>query len=111
MNKDKNIVSDVSQLTTIPYQTLEKLIDTFEMCICHSVLETSLEHENICVCDIGLGTLSLCLDKNSISYKFIPSSNFEKKLINTFKHKTSPLIDIVETTLKDRIVNTYKDLI
>lgn len=108
---NNNIIEDVSQLTTIPLASLNKISALEINCICHAVQESMLAQENITSVDIGIGKLLLCQETSGIRYKFIPSSELEKSLIETLTNRKSPLISQVEETLVSRIVKTYKDLL
>ena len=74
-----DIINDLSTLTTIPYVSLERLVDLSVACISHSIEESLLDDETYTVVDIGVGRLSIKVEDNTILYKFIPST---KLLIN-----------------------------
>lgn len=108
MNK---LTSDLSMVTSISKLSLDKLVDKSIMCICHSVEETILSKECMTAVDIGLGTLYIKCEGNDIKYKFIPSKKLEENICSTVLNKESPLVYTLETTLKTRIENAYKELL
>lgn len=105
-----NLIDDLSTLTTIPPATLRKLADKSIASIAYGVQENMLNCNNITSIDIGIGTLNILADDTQIMYKFIPSKQLEKAITNTVLDGKSPLIHELETTLRDKVVNVYKDL-
>ena len=51
------------------------------------------------------------IEDENIKFKFIPSSKLENGIKYAITSGESPLINKVELLLKDRICNTYKDLL
>lgn len=106
-----DVIEEVSALTTIEKKTLSKLEEKFEWCICDGLYRDSLMNNNKCFFDIGLGTIGIDYSSgSSIKYKFIPSKDFEKTVINTLTNKESPLVLKTEQSLVKKITDTYKDL-
>ena len=105
-----NLLNDLSIITTIPQATLTKLTDKSIWCICNSLEEAILKLESIAEIDLGIGKLLLGIEDNSLEYKFIPSPKLESNIIKTIKDKKNPLINQLESSLADRIINVYKDM-
>lgn len=106
-----DVVEEVSTLTTIEKKTLTKLEEKFEWCICDGLYKQTLLNNNKCFFDLGLGTLGIDYSNGtSIKYKFIPSKDFEKAVINTLTKKQSPLVAKTEQSLVKKITDAYKDL-
>ena len=105
------LINDLALLTTISVNALSLLNDRALSCICHSVYENLLSAEPLTSIDIGIGTLYIKCEEDEIKYKFIPSKKLEECVSLTVQDKCSPLVHQVETTLKDRIESTYKDLL
>mgnify|MGYP003304975037 FL=1 len=61
--------------------------------------------------DLGIGILYIKFEGNEVKYKFIPSKKLEENISFTVLHKQSPLVFSLETALKDRIENAYKELL
>lgn len=108
MNKLRD---DLSNLTTIPKQSLDRLADLSELCICSTVGESIALGENVSSINIGIGTLSILACDDCVKYKFSPSKTLEDRIVNMIKTGKNPLVDEIETKIIDRIVNTYKDLL
>jgi hypothetical protein len=107
----KRIVDDVSTLTSISKLALENLVEKCNICICHDVFEEVSVGNDLIDIDIGIGMLYIKLEDGMIKYKFIPSKKLEESVQKTVSNKESPLVGILDTTLKDRIENAYKNLL
>lgn len=107
-----SLTEDLSLLTTIPVPNINKLLGTKSIyCICSDVEETALQNKQITEIDIGIGTLTIFVDDESIQYRFTPSKKLENSIKKTIINKHNPLVEKAEQTLTQRIVNTYKDYI
>ena len=106
-----NLIDDLVKVTTIQKATLDRLCNISVNCIGHSLCESIANNENISEISIGIGTLLLKLEDNTISYKFIPSNKLENTLIKAAQDKESPLTREVEKSIVDKIERTYKDLL
>lgn len=106
-----NSIDDLQQLTTIPKASLQKVFNLLDSCICHNILETIENGENLIEIDIEIGRLIINIEGNSIKYKFIPSAQFEQHIKNTVIFKISPLVENIEKSLAKKITDTYKDLL
>lgn len=109
--KQYSLLDDLSTLTTIPYTSLEKLVDKSVYCICNDVVETILGDEKVITIKIGIGTLKMEITDSTVIYRFEPSKDLESNINKTIQDKKSPLVDVAEKTLVKKIVNTYKDFI
>ena len=105
-----NLNQDLSQLTTIPKLQFDNINKVQVNLICHYVAETVAEQESVTEIDLGIGTLYIKVDGEDVKYKFIPSHKLENGVKYAITTKESPLILDVESILKDRICNAYKDL-
>lgn len=105
------LIEDISALTTISQNALSNLMTKVQFCICHCVYEGIIEGKNPVDIDIGVGTLYIKFEEDEIKYKFIPSKKLEESVSCTVMNKVSPLVDEVDATLKNRIENTYKNLL
>lgn len=105
-----DVISDMSNLTTLPISLLQQLSDKVEFIILHSIYESIICHENITEIDIGIGCLNILQENDCIKYKFIPSKKFEQDIIKTVKEKQSPLTMTIENTLQKKIIDVYKEL-
>lgn len=106
----KNVIEDLSTLTTIPVTSLAKLIDKSILCIEDEVLNSFLNNEDIISLNIGIGKLVIKIEENLIRYRFIPSKKLEDGVKEALASKKSSLETTVEQHLIDKILKTYKDL-
>lgn len=102
--------TDLAILTSIPQDTLDKLTEKSIWCIGHDFYESILGNQNISEIDIGIGKLIISDEEDSIKYKFIPSDNLEKTLLDISLTHKEPLQVILEKWLCSKITNTYKDI-
>ena len=106
-----NLIEDVSKLTTIPIKSLNSLSDTFIYCIIDAVKESKLNGEDTVNLDLGIGNICIKLLDKELKYKFIPSDKMNKGMSDLFNKGLNSLENVLESSLVDKIVNTYKDLI
>ena len=102
-------IKDLSTVTSISYNNLLKLCSTLEDIICHDVKESQMDSEYITEVDIGIGKIFLFVN-DEIKYRFEPSSSLEAKLIKTISDKDDVMVQHVEESFKNKIINNYKDL-
>lgn len=107
----RNALKDIKTLTNIDEVALQKLVSITEDCLCHSVLESTLEKEPLTAVDIGIGTLYIKLEGDSIKYKFIPSESLEKGVQTTVTTKKSPIGVRATDILKKKIEAVYDGLL
>ena len=105
------IIEDVSALTSISVNSLAQLNERVIESICHNVYEGILEGKNPIDMDLGFGTLYIKYEEDKIKYKFIPSKKLEESVSCTVKTKSSPIVAGLDIALRDRIENTYKNLL
>ena len=105
------VTEDLSTLTTIPKNTLQKLNQKVEWIICNSIYEDILKNEKLTKIDLGIGLLLIENQEEEIKYKFIPSQRLEQSIREVYIDKKNPLQLELEKTLANRIINTYKDFI
>lgn len=104
------LLEDLKTLTTIPKSALEQLVDKSECIICHSVFESASTNESLTEIDLGIGYLNILNNGDCIKYKFIPSPRLEKRIVDTTKSNVSPLTTEVESALRNKILDVYKNL-
>lgn len=106
-----DLVKDISVLTDVTENTLNKFIPIINYCIGHAVHEADCTRSNIVEIDLGYGELHLKIDAESVAYRFIPSRDLEKIIVKTLTAHNSPIIMKLETNLQERLEKTYKELI
>lgn len=107
----REIIADLSTLTTIPVKTLDKLVTKSVWCIGDAIEETLNKSEEILSADIGIGVIGIQILNNEIKYKFTPSVQLEKCVREAVINGKNTLEYTVEKTLANKIINTYKDLL
>ena len=100
----------VSKLTTIPEKNLTRLQDIYELVVCDSVEDSLMHGDDYARVDLGYGTLDVKFEDNNLRFRFIPSAKFEEELIDTVVNKHNSLERVVESSLVNKITQTYKDL-
>ena len=106
-----NLIEDISKLTTIPIQVLDKLLTKSHYCISDAVADSLLADKRLTEIDIGIGMLYIELKNDVARYKFIPSKELEKNVKNTLINGENLLRDKLEQVLVTRITDTYKELL
>ena len=106
-----SLFSDISALTGIPKLTLEKISSKACLSITDSVLELVFNKNPQTAIDIGIGTLHIKIDESEIKYKFIPTKDLDKMICAAISTKISPLVTKLDSTLNERILATYKELL
>lgn len=106
----RDSLHDLSTITTIPYQTLQKLFEKLSWVICDAVQDSLMNKEDFASIDIGIGTVDISVSNDTVEYRFVPSKSLESSVIQTVEDKSNPLVKNIESSLVKRIVNTYKDL-
>lgn len=109
--KRLDALDDLSTLTTIPYINLQKLFYRLNTIIAYEVQETAKNKEQVVSIDIGIGTLNILITEDAVSYKFIPSPSLEQNIVDGINSSDIVLVRDVEDLLRNRIMNTYKDLL
>ena len=105
------LTQDLAALTGLSILSLDKLAEKSALAIAHDVHETISAKDPLTVVDIGIGQLYIKLENDIVKYKFIPSANLEQKIRYTLLAKESPLIICAEESLRQRIEQSYKELL
>lgn len=106
-----DLIKDISILTDVSENTLNKFIPVCNYCIGHAVHESECLKSFISEIDLGFGELHIKIDEGEIKYKFIPSNDLEKLLIKTVTQHCSPVISKLESNLQEKIERSYKELL
>ena len=107
---ETNAVELVSKLTTIPEKNLIRLQDIYGLVACDAVEDAILKGENFARVDLNLGILDIKFEDNELKFRFRPGAKFEEELIDTIVNKHNRLTHSIETSLVNKITQTYKDL-
>lgn len=106
-----DLIKDLAKLTTIQEFNLGKLLNITNKCISHAIVESIRDEEDICKIDIGIGTLLVNINSEELQFKFIPSSQLQSTILKAIDSNESELVIEVEDLLKEKIMNTYKNLV
>lgn len=104
-----DLKKDLSVLTNVKEYNLEHLIKSAIDIINYDVAENIAKRNPITTIDIGIGILYITNDNNTVEYKFIPSSNLEKAITDSYKG-INQLKYKVDEQLGNRLNSTYKEL-
>lgn len=105
-----NIINDLALLTTIPEKSITKLLKKEIYCICEAVEEDILEDKDLSILNLGIGILYIKYKDNELKYKFVPSNELQKGLINTIVNKKNILENVLNASLAKKFTEIYKDL-
>lgn len=106
MNYD--LKADIAVLSSLTQVDVKRLSSLCCDLICNDVLEDT---ETITSIDIGIGTLHIQALDGGIKYKFVPSLELDKSLIDCLKSVKSPLVNKLESSVSEVLVHSYKDLL
>ena len=107
---ETNAIELVSKLTTIPEKNLTRLQEIYELVMCDSVEDSLMSGEEFAKIFLGFGSLDIKFEDNSLKFRFKPSAKFEEELIDTIVNKHNSLTHAIESSLVNKITQTYKDL-
>lgn len=105
-----DLVKDISDITQISKNTLDKIVSKCVYCICDDVETETIKNETITRIDIGIGDLLISTEDSEVKYKFIPSARLNASVINTIIDKKNPLINELQESIKKKVTLAYKDM-
>ena len=106
-----NLIKDVSLLTDVSENTLKKFLNVSDYVIGHCIYESLCRKEDVVSIDIGVGQLDIKIDENKLHYRFIPSKDLEKLIIQTVTTNSSPMLTKLDNKLQEKIDRAYKELL
>ena len=89
----------------------DKFVEKLNYAISSSVVESVIAEDNIVDYNLGIGTLRLLVADNKIKYKFVPSEILEESLINAVQKEHTNLKSELESSLANKILKQYKELL
>lgn len=105
-----NIVDELSKLTTINPNIISKLFSKIIWCLSDGVYKAQINNDNTISADLSFGTLKIEVLDDKIKYRFEPSKNLEKSLINTVVNEQNELELVVEKSIVNKLSDRYKDM-
>lgn len=100
---------DLSVLTNIKEYNLDKLCKLIINIIGYDILESIKNKNTVTEINLGFGVLSVLIEEDILKYKFIPCTELETVIKNSYKGKNNLKL-IVDKALGDRIIKSYKEL-
>lgn len=107
----KKLIDDISVITSIPRTTLANLSSLSEDIIMHDVYEEIVSNNSVSEINIGIGILYIKHEGEEIKYRFVPSKKLESGVLSVVAHKSTPIVNKAEESLRTRVERTYKELI
>ena len=105
-----DVVQDISTLTTVHKSSIDRLCTQAVKCICYCVCEALSKNEKDLCLDIGIGSLFINIDDESVKYRFEPSIFMDNSVIESVLSGKNPVIEDIESSLLNKVNTTYKDL-
>lgn len=102
-------IKNLSQLSNIPESNLRNINKQLSWIIIDS-LNLSNEQDQVDI-DLGIGTLLISNEGDSIRYRFKPSKELEQSILRYYEDGTNPLKSNLELKLGKKLLNTYKDIL
>lgn len=106
----RKLLSDISTIYSIRTSIFNKLVELAEACICDYLIEARLADDDLLEINIGIGKILILVLEDSLEYQFIPSSKLEQLTRNSMTKLKSPLVEISEKGLEEKLISTYKEL-
>ena len=107
----RKISTDLSKLSNIPEEYLEKVMSLCSDIIGNAVYESLLSNDTITELDFEFGSLIIKADLKDLKIKFTPSKDLENDLKNINEGKEPMLKHKVEKTVVAKLIDMYKGMI
>ena len=107
----RNLYNDLATITNSNKDIFNKLVKNSNFLICNYLEDTTLNNENLCTIDIGIGVLKIVIEEDTVRYSFIPSKELETEIINTLENNQSYLTSIVNSKLIGQLNKLYDNLL
>ena len=106
-----DIIEKCNALSGVSIKAWTKLKNYINMIHSDDIYLDSQEGKTIFELDTFEGTILIKQVDNEIKYKFIPSAEFNKLVVNTIETKTSSLIKSLDKSVISAMSNIYENLI
>lgn len=106
-----NAIEDVSKLTSINKENLDKLVKLEIYSIIETVTEDKLVGKDVSEIDIGLGSLYVRTSGGMLTFKFIPSETLLSETVKAIKNGKNTFEVDIEDTLVSRVTKLYKEIL
>lgn len=106
-----SIEKKLSDLTTVPLESFEKIKDYLETIHSHDIVTQLLADKTLLELEIFEGKIYLQLEDDTVKYKFVPNERFSELVLNSILNKDSKLLSKVTEKLKKSLITWRKDLL
>ena len=107
----RNLYNDLATITNSNKDIFNKLVKNSNFLICNYLEDTTLNNENLCTIDIGIGVLKIIIEEDTVRYNFIPSKELETEIINTLENNQSYLTSVISSKLTSQLNKLYDNLL
>ena len=107
----RNLYNDLATVTNSNKDVFNKLVKNSNFLICNYLEDTTLNNENLCTIDIGIGVLKIVIEEDTVRYSFIPSKELETEIINTLENNQSDLTSVISSKLTSQLNKLYDNLL
>lgn len=107
----KKVTTDLSKLSNIPVEYLNKLFSLCAFIIGNSVYESMLSSDSVTELDFEFGKLIVKSDLKDIKMKFIPNDDLEMDLKNINQGGEPALKHKLEKAVVAKLIDMYKEII
>lgn len=107
----RNLYNDLATITNSNKDIFNKLVKNSNFLICNYLEDTTLNNENLCTIDIGIGILKIVIEEDTVRYSFIPSKELETEIINTLENNQSYLTSVISSKLTSQLNKLYDNLL
>ena len=107
----RNLYNDLATVTNSNKDVFNKLVKNSNFLICNYLEDTTLNNENLCTIDIGIGVLKIVIEEDTVRYSFIPSKELETEIINTWENNQSYLTSVISSKLTSQLNKLYDNLL
>lgn len=107
----KKLNTDLSKLSNIPEEYLDKLSNVSSGLIGNAFYESILASKNIVEIDLGYGKLVIKSDLDEVKVKFIPSDELQADLKNINQGGEPTLKRKLERSISSKLMDMYKEIV
>ena len=107
----KKLSTDLSKLSNIPEEYIDKVLKTCAPIIGNAVYESLLSSEEITDIGEGFGNISNKADSKELKLKFVPSKDLEMDLKTINSGKEPELKAKLEKALVAKLIDMYKEIL
>lgn len=105
------VIEKSSALSGVSIKALTKLKNYINMVHSDDLYLDMQDGKTVSEIDTFEGTILVKYENNEIKYKFIPSAEFNKIIVNTVATNTSGLVKSLDNSVINAMSNIYENLI